>query len=347
MLSSFSQNAILAKIKAMYGKRITPAQYNDMLHKLSIPELASYLKNNTHYRDVMESVNTATIHRGQLETIIKKDLYQSILRLGRYLPGQREQYMQFFVGQLEIEQLVMCVGQFDLEGETELVSDIPGFLIPLLSFDVMALATVETPRQLLSLLEGGPYYKTVEPFVQSENKEFDVAGCTRALRQQYYDNLFAGIDSEYKGRTRQEMRDIISTNVELFNITNIYRLKVFFHYEPEKIRPLLIKNPGSRISERFMEALIQAPDGDRFTQLISQSKYKNYFDQNDFLYIEYHTSYIKYNLNRRHISFATKAPTAFLAFLILGGIEGENLTHIIEGIRYGVAPEDIQKLLII
>ena len=48
-----------------------------------------------------------------------------------------------------------------------------------------------------------------------------------------------------------------------------------------------------------------------------------------------------------HISFATKAATAFLAYVTLGTVECDNITHIVEGIRYGVQPEDIQKLLII
>ena len=52
-------------------------------------------------------------------------------------------------------------------------------------------------------------------------------------------------------------------------------------------------------------------------------------------------------MSRRHISFATKAATAFLAYVTLGTVECDNITHIVEGIRYGVQPEDIQKLLII
>ena len=86
MFTTFSQNAILAKIKAMYGKRITPSQYGEMLHKTSLSELAAYLKNSTHYQDAMDTVNPAALHRGQLEATVRKDLFYSLLRLVRYLP---------------------------------------------------------------------------------------------------------------------------------------------------------------------------------------------------------------------------------------------------------------------
>ena len=81
MFTTFSQNAILAKIKAMYGKRITPSQYGEMLHKTSLSELAAYLKNSTRYQDAMDTVNPAALHRGQLEATVKKELFYSLFRL--------------------------------------------------------------------------------------------------------------------------------------------------------------------------------------------------------------------------------------------------------------------------
>ncbi|MBO1679989.1 V0D/AC39 family V-type ATPase subunit [Bittarella massiliensis (ex Durand et al. 2017)] len=348
MFTTFSQNAILAKIKAMYGKRITPSQYGEMLHKTSLSELAAYLKNSTRYQDAMDTVNPAALHRGQLEATVKKELFYSLLRLVRYLPGrrEREQYVSFFIGQIEMDQLIGCINRLDAEGETHFVPEVPAFLLDYLSFDAVALGQAETGRELLELLEKTPYYKTVEPFALAPG-EFDVSSCVTALRQQYYNRLFSLIEETYKGKTRQEMMDIVSTSLELQNITNLYRLKVYFHYKPEELDRFIVHNEYSRLSDRFLQSLAAAPNGDAFIREIAQSSYKNYFDKDDFLYIEYHTSYIKYHLSRRHISFATKAATAFLAYVTLGTVECDNIIHIVEGIRYGVQPEDIQKLLII
>ena len=42
--TSLSSNTISAKAKSMYGKRLTEENYNDMLHKNNVAEIAAYLR---------------------------------------------------------------------------------------------------------------------------------------------------------------------------------------------------------------------------------------------------------------------------------------------------------------
>lgn len=49
MLSSMSSNAILAKARTMYGRRLTDKDYEDLLACKTVPEVANYLKNETVY----------------------------------------------------------------------------------------------------------------------------------------------------------------------------------------------------------------------------------------------------------------------------------------------------------
>lgn len=72
MLSQFSSNAILSKARAMYGKRLTAADYQALLTCQSVGEVAAYLKQRTVYAQVLSGVNELTIHRGQLESLLKK-----------------------------------------------------------------------------------------------------------------------------------------------------------------------------------------------------------------------------------------------------------------------------------
>ena len=44
MAVSYADNAVMAKAHAMYGKRLTKENYNDMLNCKSLVELANYLK---------------------------------------------------------------------------------------------------------------------------------------------------------------------------------------------------------------------------------------------------------------------------------------------------------------
>ena len=70
-----SSNTISAKAKSMYGKRLTDADYKDMLRRSSVSDIAAYLKENTSYQTALAQVDTHNIHRGQLENLLLRELF--------------------------------------------------------------------------------------------------------------------------------------------------------------------------------------------------------------------------------------------------------------------------------
>ena len=67
-----SANVVSAKVRALYGHRLMPEDYNAMLHAHSVSEVASYLKAHTGYKAALADVNESTLHRGYLETILRR-----------------------------------------------------------------------------------------------------------------------------------------------------------------------------------------------------------------------------------------------------------------------------------
>ena len=63
VLKRRNYNATVAKIMAIYGKRLTPQDYSELMSRQSVAEAAEYLKKNTHYSDMLSSIDTNTIHR--------------------------------------------------------------------------------------------------------------------------------------------------------------------------------------------------------------------------------------------------------------------------------------------
>ena len=102
MLNSFSSNAILTKVHAIFGKRLTPSDFSQMTRKSDVGEVAAFLKENPSYQKALKNINETEIHRGQLESLIKKDLYLSLIHISRggvhgngyvyALPGRRCRY---------------------------------------------------------------------------------------------------------------------------------------------------------------------------------------------------------------------------------------------------------------
>ena len=53
-----------AKAKAMFGERLKANDYQSLLQKKSVSEIAAYLKNNTYYKATLDGINETQIHRG-------------------------------------------------------------------------------------------------------------------------------------------------------------------------------------------------------------------------------------------------------------------------------------------
>ena len=149
----------------------------------------------------------------------------------------------------------------------------------------------------------------------------------------------------YKGKKQKDLLNVLYTMIELQNITKIYRLKKFFNATPAHIEETLFME-YSRMPKSVMADLIAAPDADSLLKKLSESQYKFYVDEKEYVYIEYYAEKIKYNLAKRYMRFSTDAALVYMTYEIILNIEIDNLKHIIEGIRYGEPASSIEKMLI-
>ena len=105
MLRSFSNKAIATKARAMYGARVTQADYEELMKKRTVGDAAAYLRDNTHYREVLGQIDPAAIHRGQLEHLLRSLRYIQYQRLIAYNFGQQKLYRYLYFRE-EIQQLL-------------------------------------------------------------------------------------------------------------------------------------------------------------------------------------------------------------------------------------------------
>ena len=95
MSASKASNAILAKARAMYGRRLTDNDYGQLIDCKSVPEVAAYLKSRTSYAHALTGLNENDIHRGQLEPVLRQDLYFDIFSLSRYATQNAAYFSEF------------------------------------------------------------------------------------------------------------------------------------------------------------------------------------------------------------------------------------------------------------
>ncbi len=344
-MSDQSSLAMAAKAKAMYGKHLKSDDYTELLRKKTVQEIAGYLKNETAFKSVLKGINEFSIHRGHLEMLIRQTFYLDFLELIRYGQSKKDHFYEYGVLMIEIKQILMSIRLLSETDKTNQIAQLPIFANRMISFDVEELIKVNTFDELLSVLKNTPYYSILKPLKPRSVLDIDYANFEIVLKAYYYKRVYEIIEQEFTGKDKKDIRDLFDTQIELENITKIYRLKKYYNASPSEIKKVL--NPTyKRISKNDLDEWIDTLDAQAFLHAVNKNAYDIPTDAKEFQYIEYQTDAIMFDLNKRLMRFSTNPNIILVSYLSLLDIEIRNIIDIIEGIRYKVENDKIAKLLI-
>lgn len=343
MLTGFAEKAIFTKLKTMYGQSLTATDYQSLTLRRSVGEIAAYLKNETHFSQVLSNVKESMVRRGYLEDLLRRDLFQRFTRLSRYdfSPADKSFY-RFCMVYIEVEQLLDYLRYLNAGLSDQFVIALPGFLIHYLRYPILELTKARTLDQAVEKLAGTPY----GPLLRSAREQEGalIRNCEQKLYQYYYDGVFQLIGQTFSGKARQQVTELFAAQMDLSNLSTIQRLKMFYHQGKEEITPYLLKNPHSRLSKNAMAALLEAQDHQQVLAALSTTPYRRV--DSDVGQLSHSEDQALFGMARRVLRFTTNPAAGFAAFLLLSKQEVHNVINIIEGIRYGLSQEEIQSLLV-
>ncbi len=350
-MRNMNSPALAAKAKAMYGQRLKKEDYEELLRKGSIAEIAAYLKTETGYSSTLQDIYENRIHRGQLEGLIRQNMFEKNEKLLKFSMLTKNKFYRMNIIKKEIEIILMALRsimpdkmEVD-EIHKTMIRDFPLSLSDHLSFELSEISKVNSFMDILDALEKTPYKNIIMPYEVDKGEKIDFASIDRDLYSYYYKYVFQVIEENFSGTKRKELTDIFRTTIELSNIIKIYRFKKFFKVTNDQIRKSMV-TLKSRMSDAFINELIEEPTAERVLQRLEESKYNLYVDDLEYTYIEYHADKIKYNLAKRYMHFSIEAPIIFTVYSILMEIEITNIINIVEAIRYNTPMSEIEKMLI-
>ena len=340
MLNSCSSNAILTKVRAIFGQRLTEADYAQMARKKDVGEVAAYLKERSTYAKALRNIRETEVHRGQLEALLRKDTFYKYAALRRY-DFSGSGFYDFILIRLEVREILRRLSYIQAGQHDAYVADLPSYLIQRTSFSLKALAEADSFDDLLLCLQGTPYRQLLTGLTLDGSKSAYLR-CEFALYHYYYQFLFDSIDHHFHGKTRSEMRQILLCEIDTRNIETVFRLKRFYQMEDEEIRSLLQPWSGALKKEQIDRMLAAGTTAEMAAAapfLPTRSDLPEGF-------IELMTHSYRYRFDQKKLRFATNAPVAMYTFLTLRDIEVENDITVIEGVRYQIPQEEILHLLI-
>ena len=347
MMSAMSSNVILAKARAMYGSRLTAADYAALLKCRSVGEAAGYLKKNTRYAPELVNVNELSVHRGYLEALLHRRVFDDYAALCRYELSVGEQLSSYIIEKGEIEQILHSLRLLSAERNREYLLTLPNFFGTHLRFDVQKVARANNFDEFLKAMEGTPYRRLLTPFRPEPGENPDFAAIEHALYSRLYSDVFEVIDKRAPRAARRDLHELFGGLIDVLNITRILRMKEFYHASPDYIRSLIL--PFSfHLAPKRLTQMLQAETADGVLQQLTGTVYAKGLaaqeEQN--ISLEHALLQLRYARCAHQVHFSVHPSVVMVAYLSLCEMEVTNLITIVEGLRYGLEPERIRKMLV-
>ena len=345
---SLASNAILAKSRAMYGRRLTERNYADLLACHSVPEVAAYLKTRTAYADALASITPQAVHRQQLEILLNRRLFDQYAALCRYEMSIGHDFYHYFIIKCDVQEILSCLRYMNGGGAGEYLYALPAFMQKHSRLDLYRLAAAHTLADLAAALEGTPYQELILPFARNPDFSLEEDGTLEieaVLTRYVYGQLRAIAREKLQGRDMQEVLELLQRSSDLEAIVNIYRLKRMLKADRLYIGRRVFMELTA-LSPKQIDLLLDAADGPDFLARLRTTPYGRELDKVHYDYIEEGIGRIQHRWHLKRLRFSTNPSVVMFCYIYLAENEIRNITHIIEGVRYRMTPEEIGGRLI-
>lgn len=337
----FSSNAIMAKSRALYGKRLTKEDYDALINAKSVNEVVSYLKSETAYGDVFRSANSE-MSTVQVEELLKIHLLRGFEKVSRYEISTGVEFYKLIIMENDIQQILRFMHFLIIQKSEEYLKVLPPFFNERSELDLYALASSRSFEDMILALKGTPYEKILRPFDKTYNDPRSYIRMERALNEKLWATE-KDIVEKYKGKSKKNIAELLSYRNDMENFIKIYRIKRLVNEDKKDIRMFLNLN-FTNLKDKEIDTMIEAETTHEMLNIASKSYYKKHFIQENFTSFEEFSRQVLFNKFHKEIRYSTNPVAVMISYFYLAENEAKNIIHIVEGIRYGMASEKIAAL---
>lgn len=344
MLGSAASNATLVKARIHYARMLTAAQYRDLMDCPGVAEVASTLSGIPPYDRFLADARESVLHRGNLEILLRKAAFQEMLRLCQFDSSMGNHYFDYIVRQGEIRQLYIFLRFYGAGHPEEFALAISEYFHRHSKIDLERLPECRSFDQILDALAGSPLREAIAPFRPKDGENIDFAMLESALQKHLFSFLFSLIDRDFHGEAASELRALYGMHADLKNIQLVSREVQYFQPSASIVRSQLIPF-GRYLSKAQREALCECRTNDELAELVSRTRYGKSLRLDEGL-LDRQCDRLLYQQAKQNMSFSTHPAVVLASYWLLSQLELEDLTTIIEGIRYHIPQEEIVRFLI-
>lgn len=342
-LAIFEFSHIYTKISAKVGNMLDEDDYDELINKKSVTEIAAYLKEHTNYADLLSDINVNKIHRSQLEQVFERDILSEAIHLMKFSSGNVDHYLKLFIIKYEIENLKMIIRVLNANDSIESISDSVFRLGKYSTVDIDKLLTSRNMEDFLNNISGTQYHNIISPVLQDEN--INMFNVEMALDMYFFSMIYKADKRYFNSTNHKVIIQTMGKELDLINMLWIYRCKKYYNLQPEMIYRYLIPY-SNNIKKDMISKMIETESIDELLKIYSKTTYAWVFEpENDHYYDKRFWEYI---LSAYYKTFKTNpfSIASIVFYMHYKEVELKNLVTIVECIRYNIPKNQIKDYII-
>lgn len=340
---NYSENAVTAKVHALFAKRLTDENYNTLLSFHSIEEIFNFLRSETSYAEYLDALPSVTLSRSRFENVLHKSLLQRKASLCRFQKLIGDETYRYFIKKDEVDTILYCARHLDTEIITDLFERPPVYtreqcisgkeLQKATAFDEFAL-----------ILSGTPYRKLLDPILSFGNNYKSLAALERILFNGLYSDIRNIICKKYRGKERDEILNYIKFTSDMSVVSSLYRLTLNFP-DDKSYKTGILRPAVTAFTKKEYQSFEDADCSEDILNTVRHSVYSRYFEKTPDN-IDLYVRKIIIEKSIKNIRYSQNPILSLFSYEAFMQNEITNIIHIIEGVKYGLAPSQISDIIV-
>lgn len=320
-----------AKIKGMYGKKMSYDDYMEIIKQSNLEGIVIKLKEKFEF---LRNLSENNVIREEIEVFLKMDLINDVIKIEKVLDDNSRKILKLYMEKYIIEYIKNRY-MYLMLGKKQEINKIRN-----LSELYNEIDELDSCRNLQEFFDFIKDTKYNEIFLKYSNEYFgpenkSLFKLENKLERMYFEDLYKNI----KKLNANNVKDIVGRQIDLFNVLWIYRSQKYYGFSNE-IRENLIQ-VNYKLSQ------------DEINQLLSGQHYEEVLGNNIYTKVlnfegNLEEKIIKY-LNALYIRKFKNDMfdiSMVISYIELKEQQIKNIINIIEGVRYDINRQDIQKKII-
>ena len=328
------------KRRAWNSRLLTDNDYRNMAGMTSVSDAILYLKKTPGYGHLLADQDETALHRNEIETLLIRSVYRDYQKLYRFSSTYQRKFLEAYFGRYETAMLKDCMRLvFDHQEATFYTGSFREFFDKHSDIDLEKLSGSHTIGELVENLKGTMYYDCLHRLSDKPSATLWDYGMTLDLF--YFTWLWNQREAVLKDKDSQRIfMDAYGVKIDLLNLQWICRSKKYFHMTAAQIYAMIIP-VQYHLKKDDIQALAESENMETFEQLLQKTWYGRHFENVTSEKLPQAYVHIRHKIQTSNAKKEPYSAATVISYLFEKEHEIDQVTTVLEGIRYGLPQDEI------